>query len=315
MNRLLVFLSQVGGAAALWVADFYYDRDYLKNGFLTLLALAAIYLIFRIILEDSIVKKIKDARTKYSVRKAISIIYIVVFIAVVSQIWVKNTEALLVSYGIMGAGIAIALQDLFKNFVGGLILFLTGIYRIGDRVELNGRFGDVIDIGLMYTTLLEIQGWVEGDQATGRLTMVPNGTILGNAVNNYTKDHSFIWDEISLPITYDSDWRSLVDKFTRIAKQETAVIEAEAERQMAAIMEKYYFSKRAVEPIVYMTLTDNWIELSVRYITDVRQRRGVRSKLNELFLKEIEAMGDKARIASESINITEFPELRTVQKG
>jgi len=191
--------------------------------------------------------------------------------------------------------------------VGGLILFLGRQYRVGDRIEVNGRFGDVIDIGLMYTTLLEIQGWVDGDQATGRLTIVPNGVILGDVVNNYTKDHTFIWDEITLPITYDSDWKSLAEAFTRIAKEETAVTIVDAERQMAAIMEKYYFSKRAVDPAVFVKLTDNWIELSVRYITDVRQRRDVKSRLFELFLKEVESMGDRARIASESINVSQSP--------
>ena len=315
MNRAVVFLLQVVAAVALWLGYQYYERDYLEKGFLTFLALAAVYFVFKIALEHSIVRTIKDGRTKYSVRKATSIIYVVVFVAVVSQIWIKNTEALLVSYGIMGAGVAIALQDLFKNFVGGLILFLTGVYRVGDRVELTGRFGDVIDIGLMYTTLLEIQGWVEGDQATGRLTMVPNGVILGNAVNNYTKDHNFIWDEITIPVTYDSDWKSLVERFTKIAGEETAAFEAEAERQMAAIMEKYYFSKRAVDPAVFIKLTDNWIELSVRYITDVRLRRAVKSRLSELFLKEIEASGGRYKIASESIAISEFPGAPAPQNG
>ncbi len=204
----------------------------------------------------------------------------------------------------MGAGIAIALQDLFKNFVGGLTIFLTSIYRIGDRVEIDSRFGDVIDIGMMYTTLLEIREWVDGDQATGRLSMMPNGVVLSKSVINYTKDHSFIWDEITLPLTYDSDWRKAAKDFEDIARKETERYVADAEKQMAAIMQKYYFSARAVEPSVFVTVTDNWIALSVRYITDARHRREIKSGLYKLIKAYIEASDGKIVIASESLTVS-----------
>lgn len=91
---------------------------------------------------------------------------------VVVRIWVEYTQTLLVSYGLIAAGITIALQDFFKNFVGGIMIFTTGTYRVGDRVEINSKFGDVIDIGIFYTTLLELKEWVEAEQPTGRISMV-----------------------------------------------------------------------------------------------------------------------------------------------
>jgi len=304
MNKAIAFVGQVGAAVAFWLVDYYYPDDMLEKGFLTFLSLAVIYLVFKILLEHAVVKQVRDGKMKYSIRKALSTVYIVVFIAIVIQIWAQSSEALLVSYGIMGAGIAIALQDLFKNFVGGLTILFAGVYRVGDRVEVDSRQGDVIDIGLMTTTLLEIGEWVGGDQATGRLTVVPNGAVLSKAVHNYTKDHSFIWDELSIPLTYDSDWRLARDRFMDIAKEQTAQVEMEAEKQMASIMEKYYFSKRAVEPAVFITPTDNWITLTVRYITDFRERRGLKSKLYSLLLEEIERSEGKIKIASESLIVS-----------
>lgn len=310
MMKGVILCGQIMAALLFWFADqYYYSDPYLVKGFYTFLALAIIYLIFKIALEHAIVKRIRDSKTKFSVRKSLSIVYVLVFVAILTQIWVTNTEALLVSYGLIAAGIAVALQDFFKNFVGGLIIFLTGIYRVGDRVEVDSRYGDVMDIGLQYTTMLEIRGWVEGDQATGRLTIIPNGLVLSRPVNNYSKDHSFIWDEISIPVTYDSDWKGAGDRFVSIAKVETAAVTAEAEAQMASIMEKYYLSKRAVEPAVFVTLTDNWILLNVRYIADYRFRRALRSKLSELFLKEIASSEGRVRIASETIGISDVPEL------
>jgi small-conductance mechanosensitive channel len=307
MNKIFVFSCQVATAVAFWIADFYHPEMYFRNGFYTFLALAVIYLVFKLVLEHLFARRIKDSKTKYSFKKVISIIYVVVFAGVVIQIWVTNTDAMLVSYGLLAAGIAVSLQDLFKDFVGGIIIFTTGLYRVGDRIEIESTCGDVIDIGILYTTLLEIQEWVKGDQATGRLTVVPNGYVLSKAVNNYTKDHNFIWDEIVLPITYDSDWKIAKEKLISIGNAETSSMAAQAETEMSSIMEKYYFSKREVEPRVFLALTDNWISLTLRYITDVRKRRAVRDRLYQHILKEVEGSGGAIRIASESTTITNLP--------
>ncbi|MDH3364975.1 MAG: mechanosensitive ion channel family protein [Thermoplasmata archaeon] len=307
MNRVVALTAQIAGCCLAWVGDYYYPNRYLEMAFFTFLALAIIYFVFRIVLEHATIRTIKDAKTRYSVRKATSILYVLVFILVMIQIWVEDSQALLLSYGLIGAGIAIALQDLFKNFVGGIIIFSTGTYRVGDRIEIEGNYGDVIDIGLLFTTLLEMKGWVDGDQATGRLTVVPNGRVISGMISNYTKDHSFIWDEILLPITYDSDWKDAISRFTRVVTEETEEITLHAEKEMSGIMERYYLSKRSVEPAIYVKLTDNWINLSVRYIALARERRTLQDRLFRKMLQEVRD-SENIKIASETIDITHFPE-------
>jgi small-conductance mechanosensitive channel len=307
MNRLVALAAQVALCCLSWVADYYYPNAYLEMAFSTFLALAVIYFVFKILLEQTILRTIKDAKTRYSVRKTLSIVYMLVFMLVLIRIWVEDSEALLVSYGLIGAGIAIALQDFFKNFVGGILVFSTGIYRVGDRIEIDSKFGDVIDIGLMYTTLLEIREWVEGDQATGRLTIVPNGKVISGVVHNYTKDHSFIWDEIELPITYDSDWKYALQRFSVVIETETVELTKHAERDLANIMARYYLPKRGVEPAIFLTLTDNWINLGIRYIALVRERRPLRDRIYRRLLEEVNDSGGRIKIASETLGITEFP--------
>jgi small-conductance mechanosensitive channel len=307
MNRLVALAAQVAMCCLSWVADYYYPNAYLEMAFSTFLALAVIYFVFKILLEQTILRTIKDAKTRYSVRKSLSIVYMLVFMLVLIRIWVEDSEALLVSYGLIGAGIAIALQDFFKNFVGGILVFSTGIYRVGDRIEIDSKFGDVIDIGLMYTTLLEIREWVEGDQATGRLTIVPNGKVISGVVHNYTKDHSFIWDEIELPITYDSDWKYALQRFSVVIETETVELTKHAERDLANIMARYYLPKRGVEPAIFLTLTDNWINLGIRYIALVRERRSLRDRIYRRLLEEVNDSGGRIKIASETLGITEFP--------
>ena len=308
MNRLVALAAQSALCFLSWVVDYYYPNEYLEMAFYTFLALAIVYFIFRIALENSIVRTIKDDKTRYSVRKAISIVYILVFALVLIRIWIEDSEALLVSYGLIGAGVAIALQDVFKNFAGGILIFSSGTYRVGDRIEIDSKFGDVIDIGLMYTTLLEIREWVEGDQATGRLTVLPNGKVITSVVQNYTKDHSFIWDEIELPITYQSDWKLAIERFSAVIEDEAAELTKHAEKDMKNIMAKYYLPKRGVEPAIFVTLTDNWINLSIRYIALVRERRILRDRIYRRLMEVVDGSDGRIEVASETLGITHFPE-------
>ena len=305
MNRLVALVAQSAMCLLSWVANYYYPHAYLEKAFYTFLALAIVYFVFRIALENAIVRTIRDAKTRYSIRKATSIVYLLVFVLVLIRIWIEDSEALLVSYGLIGAGIAIALQDVFKNFVGGIIVFSSGTYRVGDRIEIDSRFGDVIDIGLMYTTLLEIREWVEGDQATGRLTILPNGKVISGVIHNYTKDHSFIWDEIELPITYGCDWKYAIERFSAVIETEAAELTKHAEKDMAKIMTKYYLPKRGVEPAIFLTLTDNWINLSIRYIALVRERRVLRDRIYRKLLEEVNGSDGRIEIASETMDITQ----------
>jgi small-conductance mechanosensitive channel len=313
IKKVVSLITLVIITGIFWFAQFQYPNTYLEKGFYTFLAVTILYFVFKSVIEETVVRNIKEAKARYSFRKTVSILYIVGILLALIRIWVEHTQTLLVSYGLIAAGIAIALQDFFKNFAGGIIIFVTGIYRVGDRIELNAKIGDVIDIGILYTTLLELREWVAGDQATGRLTILPNGLVLSGIVNNYTKDNNFIWDEIELPITYDSDWQEAAATIRRIVAAETKTMADEAEKEILKLGEKYYLTIRAVEPEIYLTLTDNWITFHIRYITDVRKRRVIRNKLGQLILEEIRK-SVKVKIASATVDIVGFPELRVQQQ-
>jgi len=312
LKKEFVLILWVIPSIVLWIANYFYPLEYFENGFYTFLALSVIYLIFKIILQERLSKKIQDKKTKYSISKLISVLYIGVFFAVLIAIWSKDATQLTVASGLAGAGIAIALQDLFKNAAGGVILFLTGLYKVGDRIEINGKSGDVMDIGIMYTTLLEIKDWVSGDQATGRLVTMPNGAVLSNTVNNYTKDHDFIWDEIQLPISYSSDWQFAYDKILEIVNNETKEIVEHANNDISKLEEKYYLDKRSAEPAIYLSATDNWISFTIRYPTMVRNRRFLRHKITRLILDELAR--NKIKISSSTVDIVGFPNLK-IDKG
>jgi small-conductance mechanosensitive channel len=308
-SKAIILFILIALSSSFFFGNFQYPNVYLEKIFFTFSALAIIYFIFEIIFEEYASKKVKDSKTRYSLRKIISILNIAVSIIIFLAIWIVETQNILIAFGLIGAAVAFALQDIFKNFIGGIMIFLNGIYRVGDRVELNEKFGDVIDISLFYTTLMETREWVSGDQVTGRLTTVPNGLVLNGTIQNYTRDFDFIWDEITIPITYDSAWKEASEKIIEIVTKETIDVSQKAHKIMEKIEGKYYFTKRSLQPAIFLTLTDNWITFGIRYVTEVRQRRFLHDKLSRLILSEIES-SQKIKIASATMNITGFPPIK-----
>jgi small-conductance mechanosensitive channel len=286
-----------------WVLAHEYRSLFLLKIYFTLLWLTLTHSFFKIIMERVVVRKIKDAKTRYEYNKIISILYIVVLLLAAVRIWVEDTQFLLVSYGLIAAGVTVALQDFFKNLMGGFLIFVTGTYRIGDRVEINSKFGDVIDINILNTTLFELKEWVHADQPTGRISTIPNGAILNSVINNYSKDNPFIWDEITLPITYDSDWKDAHERIMHILREETRAVTIAAQEQISELSKKYYLDEYLQGPAIYLTMTDNWIDLNIRYLVLTRERRYLHDRLSRLILEDLQR-GSKIKVASETMDIT-----------
>lgn len=307
-NKIILFSLLICVSVLLAFVNYFYPDVLLEKAVFTFVALGVIYLIFEIILEESILKKIRVSNTRYSLKKVFSVLSLASYGLAFLAIWIVETQYILLSLGLIGAAIAFALQDIFKNFAGGIMIFLNGIYRVGDRIEFDQKFGDVIDIGILYTTLMEIRGWVVGDQVTGRLTTVPNGGILTGTVQNYTRDFDFIWDELTLPITYDSDLSEANATILEIVKKETSDVVERAQKTMDRLEGKYYFTKRSIEPSIFLTLTDNWVSFGIRYVTEVRNRRALHDRISRMILTEFGKSGT-VTIASSTIDITGFPSI------
>jgi small-conductance mechanosensitive channel len=303
LRDTLKWLILIAITLVLWVIDLTYPNDYLQQGVITLFSISAIYLVLRVLFENITLSRIAEGKTKYSFRKGITVVYYLLIVATVAIIWVEDTQALLVSFGILAAGIAIALQDIFRNFAGSIFIISSGLYSVGDRIEIDGKMGDVIDVGLWNTTLMEIRGWVDGDQPTGRITLVPNGAVISTPVFNYSKDFTFIWDEITIPLTYQSDWNQAIIIFSAILKEQNDKMAAEAERAIEEVGTKYYIIRKGVEPSIYLTTTSNWVQVALRYVVDVRQRRQVRNDLSRKILAAVEA-SDAIEIGSSTMIVT-----------
>ena len=300
-------------AILFWFLDTQFNEFYLIKGFYTFLSIFILYVFFKVIMEEGLSKGISDPKMKYSFNKIVSIMFMLILAVVLVAIWVEDPSALFLAYGLIGAGIAISLQDVFKNFAGGIIILVNNLYKVGDRIEIDSKVGDVIDIDILYTTIMEVKGWVAAEQPSGRLVMIPNGSILGGSIHNYTKDHNFIWDEIILPITFDSDWRYAHDVFLELLKTETEEMVGLAEKDISKLEKKYYLTRKVTEPAIYIKITDNWIEFYIRFVSEIRQRRLFKDTLSRKILEVIEKSDNKIKLASATFDIVGFPEVRVKQ--
>ena len=286
---------------SIFVTSFYYF-PYSIRLFATLMVFIVTYAV-KYFLDRWVAKRVFAKKAQFSFRRVVNVLYFIAIVIALLVIWVQDVSILFVSSGIIGAGIAIALQDVFRSMAGGILVLVNRNYKIGDRIEVDGKYGDVLDIGLFNTTLLEIKEWVEGDQTTGRITTMPNSFVLSKVFDNYNREYSYIWDEIVIPITYDSDWKEAYAKIMGLVQEETKATAEQADKALAALGEKYYISKRYTNPHIYVSLTDNWINFKIRYTTEINVRRTVNSKLSQRILEEIQK-SQNIHIASTTMSVS-----------
>jgi small-conductance mechanosensitive channel len=177
------------------------------------------------------------------------------------------------------------------------------MFTVKDRVQINQLTGDVIDIGFFYTRMFEIGNWIKGDQATGRIVQFPNAQIFGTPIFNYTQNFSYIWDEISLPVTYNSNLEEATNILTEVGDEYTREFLQNAQKEIEEM--RRYFVVPAIElkPVVYVKVTSNWLELSMRYIVDPKQRRNATSYIYGEVFGRLQKRHD-ITIASETMDLT-----------
>jgi small-conductance mechanosensitive channel len=254
---------------------------------------------------------VKDSQARYRIRKVtalISYLMIILFLAVVFR---ERLGGLAIAIGVAGAGIAFALQEVVTSVAGWAAISFANFYKSGDRIQLGGIKGDVIDIGILRTTLMELGEWVKSDLYTGRIVRIANSFVFKEPVFNYSGDFPFLWDEITVPVTYASDHRLAREILEKIIHTVIEEYSAFAKRAWKDIVKNYMIEEAMIDPVVTLVCTDNWIEFTVRYITDYKLRRSTKNRLFSLILEEFEKTGGRVKIASTTVQLVD-PQALTV---
>lgn len=244
-------------------------------------------------------RRIEGAEELYTLRKAVSLGLVVISIGLVAAIWVQAVETLALSLGLVGAGLMLALGPVITGVAGWVHIAVSRPYSVGDRIEVGNVRGDVVDVKLLHTILLEV-----GDHGpTGSIVQVPNNEVLSGKVVNDTKDFSFRWVTIELPVSYESDWRKARERFTSILREETEEATEEARRAIRRLQGKYYLKQRDVTPTVSISFDSNWILLRGRFATPIDSTLEVRNRVYEAVIGTLEE-DPEIEIGAESLTVT-----------
>ncbi len=254
--------------------------------FIESIALIIIIWLIKILIVKLINKNISDVKTQYHWRKLINSVTFFIVIILVGRIWFRGAQSLITYLGLLSAGVAIALKDVLANFAGWFYIISRRPFNVGDRVQIGEFAGDVIDQSFFEFTLLEIGNWVHADQSTGRIVHIPNGKIFTQDLANYDKGFKYLWNEIEVVVTFESDWQKAKKILLEIANNKGENISKRMENQIKRAAKKYMIYYKELTPIVYTSVVDHGVKLTIRHLCETRNRRGYTEAIWEDILSE-----------------------------
>ncbi|MDA1027473.1 MAG: mechanosensitive ion channel family protein [Bacteroidetes bacterium] len=211
-----------------------------------------------------------------------------IFLTVVASVivWSPGFGDFVTLLTVIGAGMAIALREVLLSVAGWARITVYSALKEGDRVEINGIRGDVVDVRMLRTSLMEVGGWVDADQSTGRLVHFPNSWLFEFALFNYTRAFKFIWNELPVVVTFRSDWRAARDIMQKYAQESAQIIEQQARQEIHEVSKEFLVHYSILTPFVYVKIDRDGVELTLRYLCEARKRRGTEHALTEMILDE-----------------------------
>lgn len=261
----------------------------------------------------------KGERISFWIRQVNLLVTTLILLIVLTSIWFDDPGRLATALGLITAGLAFALQKVVTAIAGYFVILRGKVFNIGDRIVMGGVRGDVVDLGFTQTTIMEmgqppsVQNadpaiWIQSRQYTGRLVTVSNARIFDEAVYNYTRDFPYIWEEIHIPISYNSNRHKAEEILLMAAKNHTVTIESLSQQSLSEMRKRYFIRTAEVWPKVYIAITDNWLELTVRFIVDDHGIREVKDKMSREILDGLTSAG--IEVASATMQIVGIPPLR-----
>lgn len=253
-------------------------------------------------------KRIEDISIRYKAQKGVELIgYVLIIFLVLMAFTVDSIKDYTIIIGLFTAGITFTLQELILSIAGSFYIFFVRVYKPGDRIEINNIKGDVIDIDSIYTTIMEIGEWVSSDNYSGRIVKISNAFVFKGPIKNYSMDFPFVWDELNILITYTSDAELAKTIIMNSANELLLDYTEKSKAKWEEMVAHYYIEDATIEPTIAMSLTDNWVQLNLRYITDYKRRRNTKHTLFQHIVQAISKTDGKVNLASTTLQLLEIP--------
>jgi small-conductance mechanosensitive channel len=261
-----------------------------------------IHATFRL-LEQRLPRRFGQADARYRVRKFVVFSGYFATLLFIAILFEDRLGRLSFALGVAGAGVAVALQDVLASIAGAFSIGFSRLYEAGDRVQIGDTRGDVLDIGLLRTTLLEIGNWVSRDLYSGRIVRIPNSTVLKTSVFNYSQGFRFIWDEIKVLFTTSSDCELAKQMLLQVAKVAIGEYVVEAQTSWKSMSENYRIAKPPLEPSVVLVVNAGSLEFTLDYVVDYTERSIMKDKLFTRIVEEVANSNGRIEWASSGVTV------------
>jgi small-conductance mechanosensitive channel len=250
------------------------------------------YLLVRRVTRRIVARTLDETSSRYQVTRFVAYGFGVLALVVLAKIWFAGVTGYATYLGLASAGVAIALQDPLTNLAGWFFILVRRPFAVGDRIQIGAHSGDVVDIRIFRFLMLEIGNWVHADQSTGRLLQVPNGWVFKNAIASYDQAFGYIWNELEVVLTFESNWRRAKEVLLSTLEAHAEKIGPEVAARLADAADHFHIKVSKVTPVVWTSTTDSGIKLTLRYLCKPRERRSSASEIWESILDAVEGMGD-----------------------
>lgn len=259
---------------------------------------------------------------RFWARQVVNVVLAGIFVAVVFSIWLNNSTSAAAGLGLFSAGLAFALQQVITSVAGYLLILRGNIFGIGDRIDMGGVRGDVIGLGFLRTTIMEMgappgdtdsaeadaASWVMARQYTGRIVTVANNAIFSDPVFNYSRDFPYLWEELHIPVKYTADHPQAEKILLDVAEDHSVDVDTVRSDALDQMRRRYLMPPTDLEPAVFYQLTDNWVMLTVRFAVPARGIRKIKSDMSREILTRFAAAG--IEVASATYDIVGLPAVR-----
>jgi len=254
-------------------------------------------------IQSKLIKLIKFEHSTYKIKQITNFTFIFVLIVLALGFESSISRNIGVILGFSAAGLAFALQEIIASFAGWFVIIVARNYSVGDRIEMSGIVGDVIHVGFLSTSIMECGQWINGDLYTGRIVKIGNSAAYKSPVFNYSKSFPFLWDELKIPIRFESDLQKCEDVLLEICTEVVGDFVNHGKLSWNTVLKDFYVIPTSLDPKVTIAFDHKWITLTIRYIVDYKSRRDTKSKIAKAFL--VRATGSKdILIATRTLDVT-----------
>ncbi|SCL14278.1 Small-conductance mechanosensitive channel [Micromonospora nigra] len=286
-----------------------WDTSSVSGRLVTSIVLVVLAIVLAPLVGRLAVRRVEDTTNRYYLRKAVHYLIVVAVLFALVLLWRPFAGRVGVVVGLLAAGLALAMQEVIGAFAGWVSILTGRQYRVGDRIQMCGVRGDVLDITPLRTRILESgsssdpESWIRGRQYTGRVVSLSNRFVFTAPVYNSSTVLDHLWEELTLPVPYEADWHLAESILCEEAQRISST--ADARRAIEQMRHSYPVAEAEVDARVFVRATPNWVELSARFVVPVRSARQVKDQVTRRVLDRFAERG--IRVASVTQDITIHP--------